>query len=71
MTEIKMTRKLRKELFALMEMYNNLKVDDISFSDGHIDNLNESDIANILKGIKFDGKLDFENYPKVDKYVPK
>ena len=54
-----MTRKLRKELFKLMDMYNNLKVSDLSFSDGHVDNLNESDIAKMLKDIDFNEDSEF------------
>ena len=60
MTEIKMTRKLRKELFALMNLYDNLSMDDISFSDAHLPGLTDNDLNGILGDIHF-GKSSSSN----------
>ena len=54
MTEIGMTRKLRKELFDMMNLYSNLKTKDIHFA-GENETLKKKDIINILNNIEYDG----------------
>ena len=55
MTEIGMTSKLRGELFDMMNVYSNLKVEDLNFADSE-ERLKKKDIENLLDSIEYHGK---------------
>ncbi len=68
MTEIGMTRKLRKELFDMMNLYSNLKVTDINFA-GKSETLTKKDIKNILSSIEYKGtEFGSSNRPDINDF---
>ena len=56
MTEIKMTSKLRRELYSIMNVYDNLQVHDLNFS-GDLSSIKFKDIEKLVNNIKFDDEL--------------
>lgn len=67
MTEVRMTRHLRKKLFGIMKMFSSLHFGNITFTELGYDGLNENDI----KGMLDDVDLDDVEHPKVDDFIHK
>ena len=67
MTEVKLTRQLRKKLFGIMKMFSSLKFGNVTFSEVGYDGLNENDIRGMLDDVDLD---DIE-HPRVDDFIHK